>query len=133
MKKSTVTAALYVALVFVSGVAVGGFSHWLYASSSVSATVRRPSPEEYRRKYVAELETRLKLNEEQVKQLQTILDQTRTLYKQVYEKHRPEYKAIHEAQTNQIRTLLSPWQLAEYEQYRMERDEKSKVKPERQF
>ena len=133
MKKSTLSAALYVALVFVSGVAVGGFGHWLYASSSVSATDRRPSPEEYRRKYVDELEMRLKLNDEQVKQLQTILDQTRTLYKQVYEKHRPEYKAIQEAQSNQIRTLLSPWQLAEYEKYRMERDEKSKSKPERPF
>ena len=133
MKKSTVSAALYVALVFVSGIAVGGFGHWLYASSSVSATARRPSPEEYRRKYVEELHTRLKLNDEQVKQLQGILDQTRTIYKQVYEKHRPEYKAIHEAQSNQIRALLSPWQLAEYEQYRMERDEKSKSKPERQF
>ena len=76
MKKTSLSAALYVALVFVSGVAVGGFSHWLYASNSVSATVRRPSPEEYRRKYVAEMETRLKLDEEQVKQLQTILDQT---------------------------------------------------------
>ena len=103
MKKSTVTAALYVALVFVSGVAVGGFSHWLYASSSVSATVRRPSPEEYRRKYVAELETRLK-------------------------------RLLNSAdERSEIRTLLSPWQLAEYEQYRMERDEKSKAKPERQF
>lgn len=133
MKKTSLSAALYVALVFVSGVAVGGFSHWLYASNSVSATVRRPSPEEYRRKYVAEMETRLKLDEEQVKQLQTILDQTRILFKQVYEKHRPEYKAIHEAQSNQIRALLSPWQLAEYEQYRMEREERSKSKPERPF
>ena len=43
-------------------------------------------------------------------------------------KHRPEYTAIHEAQTNQIRQLLSPWQLAEYDQYRIERDAKMKKK-----
>ncbi len=133
MKRSTLSAAAYVALVFVSGIAVGGFGHWLYASRSVSATTGRPTPEEYRRKYVAELESRLKLDEEQVKQLQTILEQTRIVYRQVHEKHRPEYKAIHEAQTNQIRTMLSPWQLAEYEQYRMERDAKMKAKSAPQF
>ena len=128
MKRSTFQAALYVALVFVSGIAVGGFGHWMYASRSVNATSGRPSPEEFRRRYVAELENRLKLNEEQVAQLQTILEQTRMLYKQVYDKHRPEYTAIHEAQTTQIRQLLSPWQLAEYDQYRIERDAKMKKK-----
>jgi len=133
VKRSTLSAAAYVALVFVSGIAVGGFGHWLYASRSVSATTGRPSPEQYRRQYVAELESRLKLNEEQVKNLQTILDQTRIIYKQVHEKHRPEYKAIHEAQTNQIRTMLTPWQLAEYEQYRMEREAKMKARAASQF
>ncbi|MCC6293202.1 MAG: hypothetical protein IT164_11180 [Bryobacterales bacterium] len=128
MKRSTFQAALYVALVFVSGVAVGGFGHWMYASRIVNATSGRPSPEEFRRRYVAELGGRLKLNEEQVTQLQSILEQTRVLYKQVYDKHRPEYTAIHEAQINQIRQLLSPWQLAEYEQYRIERDAKMKKK-----
>lgn len=133
MKQTSLSAALYVALVFVSGVAVGGFGHWLYASRSVSATAGRPSPEEYRRKYVAELQSRLKLNEEQVDQLQSILEQTSVLFKQVHDKHRPEYKAIQEAQTNQIRTLLTPWQLAEYEQYRIEREERMKARAKGEF
>lgn len=128
MSRSSISVALYVALVFTSGVAVGGFGHWLYASRSVSATTGRLSPEQYRRQYVSELQSRLKLNDEQVGQLQTILEQTGVLYRQVHEKHRPEYKAIHEAQTNQIRTLLTPWQLAEYEQYRIEREERMKAR-----
>lgn len=133
MSRSSLTVALYVALVFVSGVTVGGFGHWLYASRSVIATTGRPSPEQYRREYVSELQSRLKLNEEQVSQLQTILEQTGELYKQVHEKHRPEYKAIHEAQTTQIRTMLSPWQLAEYEQYRIERAERIKARAKSGF
>lgn len=44
MTRSSISVALYVALVFASGVAVGGFGHWLYASRSVSATTGRPSP-----------------------------------------------------------------------------------------
>ncbi|MBK7928943.1 MAG: hypothetical protein IPJ98_16080 [Bryobacterales bacterium] len=79
------------------------------------------------------MQSRLKLNDEQVGQLQGILEQTGLLYKQVHEKHRPEYKAIHEAQTHQIRTLLTPWQLAEYEQYRIEREERMKARAKRTY
>jgi uncharacterized protein HemX len=125
-KRSQMVVGLYLFLVFASGVAVGGFSHWLYASKSVSATSGRTSPEEYRRQYVQELTGRLRLNEEQVKQLSAVLDQTSSLYKQVYEKHRPEYRAIQDSQTQMIQSFLNPWQLAEYEQYRIERAERMK-------
>lgn len=125
-RRSQVLVGLYLFLVFASGVAVGGFSHWLYSSKTVSADQPKLSPAEYRRQYVDEMTTRLKLNQEQVAQLSTVLDQTRALYKQVYEKHRPEYRAIQDSQSQMIRAFLSPWQLAEYDQYRIEREERMK-------
>ena len=127
-KRSQLLVGLYLFLVFGSGAAVGGFGHWLYASKSVGATSGRPSPEEDRRQYVEEMKSRLRLNDEQVKQLSVVLDQTGALYKQIHEKHRPEYRAIQDSQTQMIRSLLSPWQLAEYEQYRMEREERMKLR-----
>jgi len=127
-KRSQILVGLYLFLVFASGVAVGGFSHWLYASKSVSASQGKLPPAEYRRQYVEEMTNRLRLNPEQVRQLSSILDQTGALYKQVYEKHRPEYRAIQDSQSQMIRAFLSPWQVAEYEQYRIEREERMKAR-----
>jgi len=126
MKRSSLIVALYLLLTFSSGVAVGGFGFWLYVSRSVSAESRRLSPEEYRKRYVLEMETRLKLTPDQIQKLSAILDSTRALYKEVADKHRPEFDAIQQHQTRQIRAILNPEQQAEYEKLRAERDARRK-------
>ena len=123
MKKSSLIVAVYLMLTFTSGAAVGGFGFWLYSTRSVSAN-RRPSPEEYRQRYIAEYRTRLNLSEEQVQKLTAILDATRVLFRQVADKHRPEYEAIQQHQVEQVRAILNDAQKAEYEKIRAEREKK---------
>ncbi len=123
MTRSKLAIALYLLLVFVSGVVVGVLGHRLYTASSVIATRQNPrTPEEYRQKYLAEMRTRLKLDEAQVKQLNTILDNTRDQFRDFREKHKSEFKAIQDGQVAKINALLNDTQRAEYERMRQERD-----------
>jgi len=112
MRRATLTTAVYLALLFLSGVAVGWFALRLY---SVSASGIPRSPEEYRRRYVAELRERLKLTEQQVNQLGPILDETR-------QRHHEMMKTIHDAQVSKIRSILTESQQVEYTKLLEERE-----------
>ena len=125
MNKSGLIVAAYLMLTFASGVAVGGFGFWLYSTRPVIAE-ERPSPEEYRAKYIEEYRTRLKLSEDQVQKLTGILDATRVLFRQIYDKNRPEYEAVHQHQVEQIRAMLTDEQRLEYEKIRAEREKRRK-------
>jgi hypothetical protein len=114
MRRSTLTTGLYLALLFLSGVAVGVFGHRLYTLNSVNANVNPRNPEEFRRRYVAEMRTRLKLTGDQVSRLGPILDETRQRHHELMDKHRPEFKAIQDEQVQKIRGILTDAQQAEY-------------------
>ena len=127
MKRTSFTVAVYLMLVFASGIAVGGFGYHLLKIRSVSATTSRPrSPEEYRRRYTDELRTRLNLTSEQVDRLNTILDETRTRWTEFREKTRPEFKAIQQEQTSKIRSILTDVQRTEYEKMLAEREARAR-------
>ncbi len=126
MKRSGLIVALYLLLTFASGMAVGGLGFWMYTTRSVSANNGRTSPEEYRRKYMAEMESRLKLRPEQVTKLSTILDASRALFKEVADKHKPEFDAIQQHQTAQVNGILDDTQRAEYKKIQEEREERRK-------
>ena len=57
MKRGNLTIALSLALVFLSGAAVGAFSSRLFSTTAVSAEVqpKRKTPEDYRREYIDEM------------------------------------------------------------------------------
>src|SRR5712691_9469349 len=104
MKRSNLSAGIYLLLVFLSGALVGAFAHRLYMVNSVISSTARKSPEEYRRKYVEEyrrkyveeMKSRLALNRDQVAKLQAVLDETRSCYDQLHEQSKPAMKAIHD-------------------------------------
>jgi uncharacterized membrane protein len=124
--KRNVTIALSMLAVFVSGGLVGAVGHKLYTVRSVSADVQpaRPSPDDWRRGYVSELQTRLNLEESQLSKLNTILDETRDRFRAMKERSRPEAEQIKQEQRNQVRAMLSATQRAEYEKILQERDKK---------
>jgi Spy/CpxP family protein refolding chaperone len=121
MRRSSLTTALYLLLLFLSGVAVGAFGLRLYTLNSVRAG-GRPSPEEFRRKYIVEMRSRLKLTDDQTSKLGPILDETRKQFRELREKHRPELKAIQDEQTQKIRALLTDAQQAEFSRFQQERE-----------
>jgi hypothetical protein len=122
MRRSSLITGLYLVLLFLSGVAVGAFGLRLYTLKTVSASVNPRSPEEFRRHYIAELQTRLKLTDDQVKQLGPILDETQRRHREFADKHRPEMKAIQEEQIQKIRAILTDSQQAEYTKLLAERE-----------
>src|SRR5262245_7901041 len=127
MKRFNLTATVSLLAVFLSGALVGAFGHRLYTVRTVVAVAKppeRPSPEEFRRRYVEELTTRLKLDNGQVTQLNEILDLTRERFRVMRERSRPEAEQIKHDQRNSIRAMLNPSQQAEYEKVLQERDKK---------
>jgi len=132
MKRSHLTIAVYMLLVFASGMFVGAFGH-LYtvkAGRLEPAAASRKS-EEWRRRYVQELRSRLALEPAQVDKLNQVLDQTRDRYKAVKDKYRPEMKIIHDDQVSSVRAMLNPSQQAQYDQYRAEKQKASEAEKKR--
>jgi len=117
----------YLALVFVSGAAVGGFGTRLYTVSSVLSNGKGiQPPEEMRKHFVSDLQTRLKLSDDQVMKLNLILDEARGRFHETQEKMRPEMEAIRQNQIDSIKAMLSPEQRAAYESLIKEREERRK-------
>jgi hypothetical protein len=121
------TLILSVGLVFVTGLAVGALGHRYYAMKTVRAQVRPPrDPDAWRKKYIGEMTTRLKLSSEQQQKLESILDQTHEKYRAMRERTRPEMDAIREGQVHDIEAILSAEQRVEYAKRRQEMEEKRK-------
>ena len=78
MPKSKVSAFLSVLLVFASGAAMGAVGYRLYVvktvTSSVPAAKKKQSPEEYRKLVMSQLKETVKLNDQQVEQVQKVYD-----------------------------------------------------------
>jgi hypothetical protein len=118
------TIALYVGLIFASGAVLGVFGHSLYSVTTVKSS--SPKPEEVRKKKLAEMQSRMKLSDEQVSRINSIYDETRVKFHEMRERHRPEVDALEKAQREKVRATLSPDQQAEYEKMLKEQDEHQK-------
>jgi hypothetical protein len=127
MRRSNVLIALYLVLIFGSGIVVGAFVTHLYAAKTVSAKApARLTPEEWRRQYTSEMQTRLNLTPDQMTKLNVVLDETGAKVHGEHERHNQEMKSIHEEQVGKTRTILTDTQLPEYEKLRSERAERAK-------
>jgi hypothetical protein len=124
MKRSHASLAAYFVLVFAAGGVVGALSTRVYTATTVSAKSGRRNPEEFRRRYVEEMRTRLKLDGGQVQQLNGILDQTRDKFQSAHDRMEPEMKSIRSEQTERINSMLNEQQKLEFQKMREERDKR---------
>jgi hypothetical protein len=131
MQFSRLSALLYLALVFGAGITVGALGHRFYTVSPVNADSRPRNPEEYRRRYMDEMKTRLKLSGDQASKLETILDETRSRFRENYERMKPEMQRIRAEQVEKVRAILDENQRTEYEKMRAERDAKEQERRKR--
>ena len=122
MKLSRLATILYGLLVFLSGAVVGGMVYRLYTVTAVSAGEARPSPDEWRKKYNAEMQSRLNLSQEQMLKLNIYLDETRSLVREAQAKVKPEIEQIKREQREKIKAMLNDTQKAEYVKMLEERD-----------
>ncbi len=135
MKRSTTSAALWLLVVFLSGIAVGAVGYRLYTVKKVSAAVvpppvKRPSPEEFRKWYVDELHTKLHLDDTQVQKLGAVLDDTRVKFDAEKERNKAAMKQIHDGQISSIRSILTDAQKPEYDKIHAEREKRRKERQE---
>jgi hypothetical protein len=119
------------ALVFACGGIVGAFAHRLYTVSSVSANVAQRNPEEFRKKFMADMKERLQLSDDQAAKLGSIMDETRVRFRDVRDKIEPEMQKIREDQRQRISELLSPSQQAEWQKIVEERQRRRNSKKDR--
>jgi Spy/CpxP family protein refolding chaperone len=123
VRLSRLTIALYVGLIFASGAVLGVFGHSLYSVSTVKSN---PTPEALRKKKLAEMQSRLKLSDEQFAKINSIYDETRARFHEVRHRMDPEMEKIGKEQREKVRSVLSPDQQAEYEKMLKEQDEHQK-------
>jgi hypothetical protein len=103
-------------------VVLGVFGHSLYAVT----TVRSNTPEDVRKKNIAEMQSRMKLSADQVSKINSIMDETRARFHEVRERYRPDLDALQKDQRAKIRSLLAPAQLVEYEKLLKEHEERER-------
>ena len=144
MPKSRLSAALSVLLVFFSGAVLGAFTYRLYSLPSVqlvkesNVPPRKLSPDEWRKKYVADFTSAVKLDNSQIEGLNKILDHTREEFDKLNDKIKPEREALDQKwrpdresiqahQVDSINTLLRPEQRPLYEAFRAERERLRKL------
>ena len=125
MKRWNPPIALYLFLVFVSGAVVGALGYRVY--NPPSARSARLSPEEWRRRFVDEMQTRVNLTAEQVQKVNAIMDETKTLFDGDRERHHRVVEQIREEQRAKMRAILTAEQLPKYEQFRTDRDARDKA------
>jgi hypothetical protein len=123
MPRTRYSAAVYLILVFASGILVGAVSHRLYVTSTVNATAAAVprTMDEVRKRYLAEMRTKVGVNDEQVASVNQILDDTKRKFDDVKKKEKPLYDAISKEQVDSISALLTPPEKVAYDQWREDR------------
>jgi len=137
MPKSRFSAAIYLLLIFLSGALVGGLSYRLYAVNTVTAVngggrPPRLNPEEARRHYMDEIQTRVNLDEDQIRQVNQILDETRSQFDQIRRKMNAEGRAIYDLQGEKIAAILRDEQKPLFAAFRAERERQRQQMREKQ-
>src|SRR2546423_14209478 len=95
MPKAKLTAALYLLVVFLSGAMVGAFVHRLYMvktvlSTSIDPAPRRLGPADWRKHFINDMKSKVKVDEQQVTQLGQIFDQSIDDMGELHAKRKPE-------------------------------------------
>ena len=129
MKTLRLSVALQLLVVFASGALVGGLAYRFY-STRVDAAPAPKGPQNrpgrggpsFRERYVDEMRRRLNLREEQVLKLNEILEITGRKFFDAKKRSDAEIRSLQENQQAQIRAMLEPPQISEYEKMLRERE-----------
>ena len=118
-------AALWVAVVFLLGVSLGGVVGYVFAHRSVSANAPLTAQERRARK-VEELTRMANLTPDQQHQLEGILTQLHGEYKALHEQSDIQIDQARQKGRNQIRAILTPEQKPKFEEFLKKMDEERK-------
>ena len=121
-------AALWVAIVFLLGAALGGMIGYGYAHRSVAAA-NTPLPEPVRRAHrVEQMTQELGLTSDQAKQLDAILMQWHAEVKTIHQQSDAQIEQLRQKKRNEIRAILTPEQKPKFEEFLTKLDAERKRK-----
>ena len=123
MPRSRLTIALYLILVFASGILVGVVSHRLYATTSIASANNSPQTvAEFRRRYLEGMKKEVGASEAQLVEIGKILEDTKEKVDELAAAEKPLHDKIQQDHIDQIKELLSPQQRIAYENWRAARE-----------
>ena len=118
-------AALWVAVVFLLGVSLGGVVGYVFAHRSVSANAPLTA-QERRAQKVEQLTREADLTPEQQQRLEAILTQLHAEYKALHAQSDAQIDEARQKGRNQIRAILTPEQKPKFEEFLKRMDEERK-------
>jgi hypothetical protein len=143
MPRSKVSAFFSVLLVFVSGAAMGAVGYRLYAVKSVASGTNpssppKKSPEEFRKLIINNLKENVKLDDQQLAEVQRIYQEQHESFDQIHSKYQTQIDElpavqqihqdakrdsdqIHDASVAKIKALLRPEQVPLYDKWQADR------------
>jgi len=132
MPRTKLNAALYLALVFASGILVGAVSHRLYETKTVNASAAPRTMEEFRRRYLAEMRARVGANDAQIASVTRILDDTKRKFDDLHAQEKRQKDTIAQQQHDAIAEVLTPKQKIAFDNWRAERAKQAEEQKKKQ-
>jgi len=116
---------LYLLIVFGCGLATGVFGDRMYEQKIVEAAhPPRPTPEEWKKRHLNELDSRLHLTPDQSARISAVLDETHSEMVNLIAKNQPEMDRVQKEQYDKVTAILTPEQAAEYAKFHAEREKR---------
>lgn len=115
--KASRKAAIWVVIIFLLGMAVGGMVGYSYAHRSVAAANPPKTEQERRAERVKQLTEELGLANDQAKQLDAILMQWHAEAKTIHEKSDAQLEELRQKGRNEIRAILTQEQKPKFEEF----------------
>ena len=128
MKREEFTGVALAALLFFGGAVAGVLANRYYTTTTVSAK----TSETYRNRYVAEMESKLKLTTAQVKQLEVIMDDTKAKVKAIRDSYKPAILQVKNEHVQEVKSILTAQQIPGYEQLLSERERRAREQDEQE-
>ena len=122
MPRSRLSIALYLILVFASGIMVGLVSYRLYSTKTASANAPQPSMSEFRRRYLDGMRTKVGASEAQIQEIMRTLDETKQKFDELAAMEKPMHDRIQQEHVEAIRAILNEQQRIAYDNWRAERE-----------
>ncbi len=121
MPRTRISIALYLVLVFASGILVGIASNRLYAVKTASASSSPQNMSEFRKRYLDGMRTKVGVSEAQIVAITKTLDETKQKYDALAAQEQPLHDKIQQEHIDEVKALLTPEQNVRYDAWRAER------------
>lgn len=122
MPRTRISIALYLVLVFASGILVGTVTHRLYATNTASANNSPRSMSEFRKRYLDGMRTKVGVSEAQIVEITRTLDETKRKFDALAAQEQPLHDKIQQEHIDEVKALLNDQQKIAYDNWRAERE-----------